>query len=134
MSAKTKFNQNSKPTKRLAPFSLRLTFEERARLEEAANGVPLGTYIKAILFGGDLQKVRRRGTTPIADHKAMAKVMAALGQSRLSSNLNQMARAVNTGTLPVHPETEADLRQACADVHAMRKDLLEAFGKDGGAS
>jgi hypothetical protein len=133
MSAKNEFNTHGKRKKREAPFSLRLTFEERAKLEEAANGIPLGAYIKAVLFGRDLQKVRRRGTKPVADHEAMGRVLFALGQSRLSSNLNQMARAVNTGTLPVHPETEAELRQACADIHAMRCDLLEAFGKNGGA-
>jgi hypothetical protein len=36
--------------KREAPFSLRLSFEERAALRKAAGGVPLGAYIKAILF------------------------------------------------------------------------------------
>ncbi len=35
-------------------FSLHLTFEERSRLEVAANGVPLGAYIRTVLFGGDL--------------------------------------------------------------------------------
>lgn len=131
---KTEFNTHGSQRKREAPFSLRLTFEERAKLEDAANGVPLGTYIKAVLFGSGLPKVRRRNTQPVKDHEALGRVLATLGQSRLSANLNQMARAVNTGTLPVHPETEADLRRACGEVHEMRTALLEAFGKDGGAS
>ncbi|WP_299829383.1 hypothetical protein [uncultured Roseobacter sp.] len=118
--------------KREAPFSLRLTFEERAKLEEAANGVPLGAYIKAVLFDGDLSKVRRRNTNPVADHAALGRVLAALGGSRLSNNLNQLARAVNTGTLPVYPETEAELRNACTDIAAMRAELLRALGSDGG--
>jgi hypothetical protein len=130
---KDEFNKLTAFKKREAPFSLRLTFEERAKLEKAANGIPLGTYMKAVLFGHDLPKVRRRNTQPVQDHEALGRVLAALGQSRLSANLNQMARAVNTGTLPVHPETEADLRRACADVHEMRTTLLEAFGKNGGA-
>ncbi len=98
---KTEFNAHGSQRKREAPFSLRLTFEERAKLEKAANGVPLGTYIKAALFGSGLPKVRRRNTQPVKDHEALGRVLAALGQSRLSANLNQMARAVNTGTLPV---------------------------------
>ena len=69
-----KVTKGSKP----APFSLRLTFEERARLEAAANGVPLGAYIKAMLFDGDLSKVRRRNTNPVEDHQALARVLAAL--------------------------------------------------------
>ncbi|WP_195820672.1 hypothetical protein [Roseobacter sp. MH60115] len=118
--------------KREAPFSLRLTFEERAKLEAAANGVPLGAYIKAVLFDGDLSKVRRRNTNPVADHAALGRVLASLGNSRLSNNLNQLARAVNTGTLPVHPEIEAELLNACADIAEMRNELLRALGSDGG--
>lgn len=117
-----------------APFSLRLTFEERAKLEEAANGVPLGAYIKARLFGEDLEKVRRRNTRPVEDHVALARVLASLGQSRLSQNLNQLARAVNTGTLPVHPDTEAEITAACLEIIEMRSELLRALGKSGGAS
>lgn len=111
-----------------APFSLRLTFEERAKLEEAANGVPLGAYIRAVLFDQELPKVRRRGTKPVADHAELAKVLAALGASRLSSNLNQMAKAVHYGSLPVNPDTEAELRSACADIADMRNMLVEALG------
>jgi hypothetical protein len=59
-------------------------------------------------------------------------VLGALGRSRLSSNLNQLAKAVNTGSLPVTPETEADLRQACRDVAEIRADLLRALGKSPG--
>lgn len=134
MSAKTQFNRSSWQKKREAPFSLRLTFEERARLEAAANGVPLGAYIKAVLFNGDLTKVRRRNANPTQDDAALARVLAALGQSRISSNLNQLARAVNTGTLPVHPETEEELRSACAEIAAIRHELLRALGKTGGPS
>lgn len=53
---KTEFNTHGSQRKCEAPFSLRLTFEERAKLEDAANGVPLGTYIKAVLFGSGLPK------------------------------------------------------------------------------
>lgn len=134
MSAKDQFNAKSRIRRREAPFSLRLTFEERSKLEAAANGLPLGAYIKAALFDGDLAKVRRRNTNPTQDSEALGRVLGALGQSRLSSNLNQLARAVNTGTLPVHPETETALIEACAEVAAMRQDLLQALGKKEGLS
>lgn len=76
------FNEIAKggSKKREAPFSLRLTFEERAKLEAAANGMPLGAYIKAILFSQELPRVRRRGSAPVADQKALGRVLAALGQ------------------------------------------------------
>jgi hypothetical protein len=53
---------NPKKKPRDAPFSLRLSFEEKALLRAAANGVPLGAYIKAKLFDEPLEKVRRRNT------------------------------------------------------------------------
>lgn len=126
------FNKIAKG-KREAPFSMRLTFDERAKLEAAANGVPLAAYIKAKLFDGDLPQVRRRNTNPVEDHQALGRVLAALGRSSLSSNLNQLARAVNTGTLPVHPETEAELMSACHDIKAIRAELVRALGLGGGA-
>ncbi|MBO9462480.1 hypothetical protein [Labrenzia sp. R5_0] len=127
-----KYEFQRRTVKTPPPFSLRLTFEERAKLDAAANGVPLGAYIRAILFDEELPKVRRRSTNPVKDHEALGRVLAALGGSHLSSNLNQLARAVNTGTLPVHPEIEAELREACADIAQMRAALIEALGLDGG--
>lgn len=136
-----KFNKLASPSikvekKREAPFSLRLSFEEKALLRAAANGVPLGAYIKAKLFDEPLEKVRRRNTNPVKDHEALGRLLGSLGQSRLSQNLNQLARASNTGALPVSPEVEAELRQACADVKAMREELLRALGSlsEGGPS
>jgi len=114
----------TKPT----PFSLRLSFDERARLEQDASGMALGAYILERLFGDDAAPRQTRGHFPVKDYAALGRVLAALGQSRLSNNLNQLAKAVNTGSLPVTPETEADLRQACKDVQAMRRDLLIALG------
>lgn len=109
------------------PFSLRLSFEERAKLEDAANGVALGAYIKSVLFEQDLRKVQRRNVNPIKDHEALARVLGELGQSRLSSNLNQLARAVNMGALPVTSEVQDMLAGACSDVALMRNSLIQAL-------
>lgn len=121
-----------KPARRTAkkppPFSLRLNDEERARLEHAAAEMPLGSYIKARLFDGDLSPRRTRGRTPVKDHAALAQVLGMLGNMRLASNLNQLARAANIGTLPLTPEVEEELQTACAAVIAMRAELMRALG------
>lgn len=109
------------------PFSLRLTLEERARLEAEAGDLPLGAYIRERLLGDDVAPRTRRGNSPVKDKEALGRVMGTLGASRLSANLNQLARAVNTGSLPVTPETEAELQQACQEVAKMRADLLRAL-------
>jgi len=124
-SAATKKPKEAKPT----PFSLRLTFEERAQLEQDAADMSLGAYIRERLFGEDAAPRKTRGKAPVKDYEALGRVLAALGSSRLSSNLNQLAKAVNTGSLPVTPETEAELREACAAVLVMREELLMALGR-----
>ncbi len=111
------------------PFSLRLTFEERARLERDAAGMSLGAYLRSRLFGADVPPRRTRGKFPVKDKAALAKMLAALGASRLSQNLNRLARAVNIGALPVTLETDAELRDACRAVTDMRQELLRALGK-----
>lgn len=114
------------------PFSIRLTDAEKRLLLERAGRVPLGTYIRDMLLSGDVQAKRRRVSNPVADDAALARVLAMLGQSRLSNNLNQLAKAVNIGALPVTPETE--IADACRAVSDMRGDLVRALGlMEGGA-
>ncbi len=114
------------------PYSIRFTFEERARLDAERGRQPLSAYIRERLFGDDATPRKKRGLSPVADTEALGRVLGALGGSRLSSNLNQLAKAVNTGSLPVTPETEADLQEACREVKALRDDLLRALGKQAG--
>lgn len=113
--------------KRPAPLSIRLSQTERDRLLADARGERLGTYIKSRLFGGGAMH-RPRATT-IADQQALAKLLALLGRSHLASNLNQLAKAVNIGALPLTPETEAELLEAILDVRAMRHLLVAALGR-----
>jgi hypothetical protein len=116
-----------------APFSLRLTFEERAALEKAAGNLPLGAYIKLKAFDGRPLQLQGQGMRrPVKDPEALAQVLALLGRARLSNNLNQLAHAANTGSLPVTPDTLAAIREACAEVAAMRQALLQALGQRSG--
>ena len=110
------------------PFSLRLTFEERTALEAAAGGQPLGRYIREKVLGENVAERKPYGKSPVKDHVALGRVLAGLGQSRLSNNLNQLARAANSGSLPVTPDTEAHLLEACRDVRQLRADLVKALG------
>ena len=131
--ARPVFTDAVKPTarrkaKKPPPFSLRLNAEERARLETAAAGMPLGSYIKARLFDGDLSPRRTRGRAPVKDHAALAQVLGMIGNMRLASNLNQLAKSANIGTLPLTPEVEEELATACAAVIAMRAELMRALG------
>lgn len=114
---------NDRPT----PFSLRLTFEERAKLEHDAAGMALGAYIRSRLLDPDLVTPRKRGKFPVKDHQALAQLLGLLGQSRLANNVNQLARAANTGSLPVTPDTESALLSAVGDLSDMRTLLIQAL-------
>lgn len=88
----------------------------------------LGSYIQWRLFDPDNPPPRRRGKAPVKDHAALSSALAALGQSRTASNLNQIARAIHTGVIVVTPEVEAELIEALRHIAAIRKDLIEALG------
>lgn len=113
--------------KRDAPFAIRLNKGERARLEHEAAGAPLGTYIKAKALGDPPQRMRRTGLV-LKDRQAFALALGLLGKSRLSSNLNQLAKLANTGSLPLTPEVEAELLAALIDVREIRRLLMAALG------
>ena len=68
------------------PFSLRLSFEERARLELDAGDLPLGAYIRSSLFSDPTPR-KRRMKRPIKDYKILAELLTKLGSSRISNNL-----------------------------------------------
>lgn len=110
------------------PFSLRLTIEERSRLEYDAGDQPIGAYIRSKLFDGAQPRQRRRQKRPVKDHQALGKLLGELGKSRLANNLNQLAKAANSGSLPVTSDTQKALNDACADIRWLRQSLMEALG------
>ncbi len=116
------------PQKPLPPFSLRFTCEERAQLERDAAGMSLGAYIRSRIFDDTLPKRRTRGKHPVKDHEELAKVLGELGRSRLANNLNQLAKATNSGSLEVSPDTERAIKDGCADIRWMRQVLMSALG------
>lgn len=117
-----KSSRQKKPT----PFSLRLSTEERAWLEAQAGSRPLGAYIREKLLGDKTEK-RRASRKPQLHEAQYAALLAALGESRLSSNLNQLAKHANVGTLDISDDVEQQLRDAYHAVLEMRKALFMAL-------
>lgn len=117
------------------PFSIRLTDDERNQLLNRAGKLPLSTYVRNLALEEATRAPRqraRRTHKPVKDQETLARVLAALGQSRIASNLNQLAKAVNISVMPVTPETERDIGEACSAVIAMRRDLMGALGFEEG--
>lgn len=118
--------------KALFPTSVRFTREERALLDTWAGKRSLSAYIREKVLGdavaSNIRRPARKARKPQVDDQAAARLLAALGQSRLSSNLNQIAKAANMGALPLTPDLTRELEAACADVKAMRTNLVAALG------
>lgn len=120
-------------TKPPPPYSIRFTDEERARLNRDAGVLSLAAYIRLQLFSGDdgpppRKKLTRKQHTPSAELAVVGHMLGGLGQSRLASNINQIAKAANMGALPVTPELEAELAEACKAIQDMRAQLIAAMG------
>jgi len=120
--------ETDKP-KYAVPYSFRMTTEEYQRLSEAAGSRTISDYIRRQLLGNNVapRQSRRR---PVEGDELLSILLSELGRSRLSSNLNQLARAVNSGSLPVSPETEQAILEACAEIKAMSNNLTKALGVD----
>lgn len=122
-----------KKSKALPPFSIRFSEDERARLDQAAGALSLAAYIRLKLFSEDdapptRRKLTRKQYQPSAELAVLGHMLGSLGKSRLASSLNQIAKAANMGALPVTPELEQELHDACAAVLSMRQKLISALG------
>lgn len=110
---------------------MRFTDDERRVLEMAADGRPLAAYIRWLIFKEDMPELpKRRTREQMADPqiKELSKLLGTLGQSRISQNINQLAKAANSGSLPVNHEVAQELHDACAAIKWMRTTLIKAMG------
>lgn len=109
------------------PYCIRLTPSEKSRLEELAGNQTVSAYVREKCLGPDVAP-RRKVSRCQPDHEVAAKLLSALGRSRIASNLNQIAKALNMGAVPVDEELQADISEACAAVIGMRRDSIIALG------
>lgn len=116
------------PRRKTAPITLRLTEDERARLEEMADGMTLSAYIRGCLFAQEERRRKRRPQSIVADKKAAAEALALLGQSRIASNLNQLAYHANVGALMIEERERVQIEEAYACVLSIRTLLMKALG------
>lgn len=114
--------------KRPAPFSLRLSFDEKQKLIEDAGRQSISAYIKSRLFDPDAPVQQARRLKPVKDQKALAQLLGMLGSSRIARNLDELAEAAEVGALPGDEETHGLIKRAADDIRIMRRFLLAALG------
>ncbi len=99
------------------------------RLEDLADGMTLSAYVRACVFAEETRRRKRRPKTVVEDKKAAAEALALLGQSRIASNLNQLAYHANIGVLIVGEAEKAEIAEANAHLAAIRGLLMQALGR-----
>lgn len=120
--------------RRTPPVSIRFGDQERALLEEHADGEPLGPFVKRVvmsLLSGKQPKGRKRES---ARDQAVARALRGLGTSGVYKALSSQLLAFEEGRLNLERQQECDLRAALAGVIAIRGYLLAALGQRDGSA
>ncbi len=106
---------------RTAHLTIRLTPDERAVIDNNADraGLTSGSYARQVLLGAPAPRQVRR---PPVERKEVVRLLGQLGY--VGNNLNQIARAINSG----EEGDQQALVQGLGDLHLMRDAALRALG------
>lgn len=101
---------------------VRCEVEHRVVVADAANraGLSLASYMLQTLVNAPPPK---GGRVPPVERQALAQLLAQLG--RLNGNVNQIAKALNSGN---QPDSQA-LREAAAEIMGLRNEVRAALGR-----
>ena len=104
--------------------AVRFSPDEAARLGQHAEraGITVGSYVRSIVLAAPVPRQARR---PPVELELLGKALAQLG--KVGSNLNQIARHLNSGGSGVAPE----LSDALAELVAAKGVLMSALGRGG---
>lgn len=111
-----------------SPLSIRLTEAERALLKRKAGIKPLATYAREQLVGEALTKRKTVKKAPEIDKVLLAKILGLLGKSELAKALCLLAVAAESGSAILDEDTDAQVKEACADIRDIRLILIKALG------
>ncbi len=102
---------------------IRFSKEERAVLDDAADraGLTPSSYARQALLGAPAPRQVRR---PPVERRELAKLLGEAG--KIGSNLNQLAKAANSGVLVY----AGDLDAALAGLQELRDAILRALGRE----
>lgn len=111
-----------------SPLSIRLTNEERALLKRKAGSKPLATYAREQLVGEAQTPRNPVRKTPEIDKVLLAQILGVLGKSELAQALCLLAVAAESGSAVLGEDTDAQVKEACADIRDIRLILIKALG------
>ncbi|MEQ1864542.1 MAG: hypothetical protein ABL996_07795 [Micropepsaceae bacterium] len=122
MEQRTVRRRGSEQRKKYRRFTVRLSPEERAELEAAAEreGLTLGSYVRARTLAAPLTRSRRR---PSIEVQAVTRLQGEM--NRVGSNIHQLVRRLNFGETPLGDE----VRDAFQGYREVIAEILHVLGR-----
>ena len=111
------------------PFSMRLSVEERARLDALAGDMPMGAYVRSRLFDTPSPRHHKMRRFDV-DQRKLKKLLRELGRQHISSSLHLILNAIDDGDLEIDDELEDQLRFLCSDLRHLRRTIRKALGDE----
>ncbi len=108
------------------PYSILMSEAERHHIARKAAplGITVPEFMRLSSLNQDITKALAIKDKKQADREAAALLMTALARSNIPSNLNQIAKAIHTGTLTFSIDTDKQLLEACSMVREIRNTLI----------
>lgn len=111
--------------------TVRFSLDDYEKLQALANGASLAVYLRAKALDRELPRKKGRGVATIKDKAAVAQLLGLLAQSRIASNLNQLAYQANVGALVMDDDALKQVKEAYVHIGEMRDLLVKALGMRG---
>ncbi|WP_272641330.1 plasmid mobilization relaxosome protein MobC [Marinomonas mediterranea] len=115
----------------LVPYSIRLSNNLRRAIREQAQKADQTESLwirEALIAACDLPAPQQAKLHPEQRSKELSQILYLLGKSRYANNLNQIAKAANTGTLIISPDVYAQIDESHHAILWMRSTLITALG------
>ncbi|MEO1749144.1 MAG: hypothetical protein AAFR27_11115 [Pseudomonadota bacterium] len=116
------------------PISIRFTSDELCELKRLAGHLPLSTFVRQRLFGGEGWSESAKRPHLIARLSAqqrqrlLAQILLKLGQLRCVDNVNETLAAIQSGLIEASPEACTSLDALTRELTTIRVELLKALG------
>ena len=111
------------------PFSMRLSVEERARLDSLAGDMTAAAYVRSRLFDTPSPRSRKIRRFDV-NQSLLKKLVRQLGRQHISSSLHRIMNAIDEGDLELDDELDVELRALCSDLRQLRRTIRKALGDE----
>ncbi|TLP49322.1 MscL family protein [Cohaesibacter sp. CAU 1516] len=98
---------------------------------EKAGSKPASTYLRELALERAAKQRKGYKPAPVTDHKALAQVLALLGQHKLVNAFKQSEQKIEDGVQPADDETILLLRECRDLLSKIHRLLVRALGGSG---